>query len=64
VRGATHLIPLAIDATTGSKPPLRIFGADYPTQDGTCERDFIHVSDLADAHVTALHYLSEGDTWL
>ena len=60
----THLIPLAIDATTADKPPLRIFGADYPTQVGTCERDFIHVSDLADAHVTALHYLREGDASL
>ncbi len=56
----TRLIPLAIDATSGSNPPLRIFGTDYPTRDGTCERDFIHVSDLADAHVAALRYLEEG----
>ncbi len=56
----TRLIPLAIDATRGSKPPLRIFGTDYPTRDGTCERDYIHVSDLADAHVAAWRYLNEG----
>jgi UDP-arabinose 4-epimerase len=53
----THLIPLAIDAATGNGPPLQIFGADYATSDGTCERDFIHVSDLAMAHVNALRYL-------
>jgi UDP-arabinose 4-epimerase len=53
----THLVPLAIDAATGNGPPLQIFGADYPTADGTCERDFIHVSDLAAAHVEAVRYL-------
>jgi UDP-arabinose 4-epimerase len=57
----THLIPLAIDAATGQGPPLSIFGTDYPTADGTCERDFIHVSDLATAHVEALHYLAAGN---
>jgi UDP-arabinose 4-epimerase len=51
----THLIPLAIDAASGRGPPLQIFGADYPTADGTCGRDFIHVSDLAGAHVAALN---------
>jgi UDP-arabinose 4-epimerase len=56
----THLIPLAIDAATGQGPPLQIFGTDYPTADGTCERDFIHVSDLAAAHVAALCYLNAG----
>jgi UDP-arabinose 4-epimerase len=56
----THLIPLAIDAAIGSGQPLQIFGLDYPTVDGTCERDFIHVSDLAEAHVTALRRLSGG----
>jgi UDP-arabinose 4-epimerase len=56
----THLIPLAIDATSGRGPPLQIFGADYPTSDGTCERDFIHVSDLAAAHVAALRHISNG----
>jgi UDP-arabinose 4-epimerase len=53
----THLVPLAIDAATGRGPALQIFGTDYPTADGTCERDFVHVSDLAAAHVEALRYL-------
>jgi UDP-arabinose 4-epimerase len=53
----THLIPLAIDAASGRGLPLQIFGADYPTRDGTCERDFIHVSDLANAHIAALRRL-------
>jgi UDP-arabinose 4-epimerase len=57
----THLIPLAIDAAIGRGPPLQILGADYPTLDGTCERDFIHVSDLASAHVQALLYLNAGN---
>jgi UDP-arabinose 4-epimerase len=56
----THLIPLAIDAAMGKGPPLEIFGSDYPTSDGTCERDFIHVSDLAEAHVDAVRYLTKG----
>jgi UDP-arabinose 4-epimerase len=56
----THLIPLAVDAATGRGPPLQIFGADYPTADGTCERDYIHVSDLASAHVAALRQLNNG----
>jgi len=54
----THLIPVAIDAATGHGPPLHIFGTDYPTADGTCERDFVHVSDLAAAHVEALRHLN------
>ena len=49
-----HLIPLAMQAVTGDGPPLTVFGDDYPTPDGTCIRDYIHVSDLADAHVRAL----------
>jgi UDP-arabinose 4-epimerase len=57
----THLIPLAIDAATGRGPALRIFGTDYPTADGTCERDFIHVTDLASAHVAALRHLEKSD---
>jgi UDP-arabinose 4-epimerase len=57
----THLIPLAIDAATGHGPPLQILGADYPTSDGTCERDFIHVCDLASAHVDALDHLNAGN---
>jgi UDP-arabinose 4-epimerase len=56
----THLIPLAIDAATGRGPVLQIFGTDYPTADGTCERDFIHVSDLAAAHVEALGHLKSN----
>jgi UDP-arabinose 4-epimerase len=56
----THLIPLAIDAASGLGASLQIFGTDYPTRDGTCERDFIHVSDLAWAHVAALHRLGNG----
>jgi UDP-arabinose 4-epimerase len=55
----THLIPLAIDAAIGRAPPLQIFGSDYPTADGTCERDFIHVSDLSSAHVAALYSLQK-----
>jgi UDP-arabinose 4-epimerase len=60
----THLIPLAIDAATGHGPPLQIFGTDYATADGTCERDFVHVSDLAAAHVAALRHLNEGNSSL
>lgn len=53
----THLIPIAIDAAKRSGPALQIFGSDYATADGTCERDFIHVTDLATAHVQAIEYL-------
>ena len=53
----SHLIPLAMQAVTGDGPPLTLFGDDYPTPDGTCIRDYIHVSDLADAHVRALEQL-------
>jgi len=56
----THLIPLAIRAALGSAPPLTIFGRDLATPDGTCIRDFIHVSDLGSAHLKALHYLADG----
>ena len=52
-----HLIPLAMQAVTGDGPPLTLFGDDYPTPDGTCIRDYIHVGDLADAHVRALDWL-------
>ena len=58
----THLIPLAIRAALGSAGPLHVYGSDYPTADGTAVRDFIHVSDLADAHVRALAHLMEGGT--
>ena len=53
----THLIPLALAASTTNGPEMQIFGSDYPTPDGTCVRDYIHVSDLADAHVRALQLL-------
>lgn len=56
----THLIPLALHAVLGVKPPLKVFGRDYPTPDGTCVRDYIHVTDLAEAHLRALEYLWAG----
>lgn len=56
----THLIPLALRAAAGKGPELQVFGCDYPTPDGTCIRDYIHVSDLATAHVKALEYLAGG----
>lgn len=56
----THLIPLALDAVLGRRPALKIMGADYPTEDGTAVRDYVHVSDLADAHVAALSHLLKG----
>ncbi len=52
----THLIPLALQAAKGTAPPLTVFGNDHDTRDGTCIRDYIHVTDLADAHVRALNY--------
>jgi UDP-glucose-4-epimerase GalE len=58
-RPETHLIPLAIRATYADATPLRIFGTDYNTADGTCERDYLHVEDLAQAHVAALDFLNE-----
>ena len=56
----THLIPLALKAAAGSGPELQVFGSDYPTPDGTCIRDYIHVNDLASAHVKALDHLAAG----
>ncbi len=56
----THLIPLALDAAAGRRHDVKIFGTDYPTPDGTCLRDYIHVSDLARAHVTGLRALLDG----
>lgn len=56
----THLIPLVLGACTDTGPELQVFGSDYATPDGTCIRDYIHVSDLADAHVRALQYLENG----
>lgn len=57
---ATHLIKVACEAACGKRDHLKIFGTDYPTADGSCVRDYIHVSDLADAHVKALDYLIQG----
>jgi len=56
----THLIPLALQAAADRRPEVQIFGTDYPTPDGTCLRDYIHVSDLARAHVMGLQALMEG----
>jgi len=56
----THLIPLALRAAAGLGQELHVFGADYPTPDGTCIRDYIHVNDLASAHVRALEHLAAG----
>jgi UDP-glucose 4-epimerase len=56
----THLIPLALDAAAGRRAKLSVFGTDYPTPDGTAIRDYIHVEDLADAHLLALRYLRGG----
>ncbi len=55
-----NLVPLAMKALLGQSPPLRVFGTDYPTPDGTAIRDYIHVDDLADAHLRALDYLAGG----
>ena len=55
-----HLIPSALLAATGARPELELYGTDYPTPDGTCVRDYIHVNDLGDAHVSALEHLSGG----
>ena len=56
----THLIPLVLQAITGKRPPLQLFGQDYDTQDGTCIRDYIHVDDLASAHILAMNHLNNG----
>ena len=58
--GATHLLKIAVEAATGQRSKIDVFGTDYPTPDGSCIRDFIHVSDLADAHRAALSYLRRG----
>ena len=57
----SHLIPLALDASLGRRAPLALFGTDYPTRDGTCIRDYVHVLDLAQAHWLAVQRLLEGD---
>jgi UDP-glucose 4-epimerase len=58
--GATHLLKIAVEAATGQRAKIDVFGTDYPTPDGSCIRDFIHVSDLAQAHCAALLYLEQG----
>lgn len=55
-----HLIPLAVDAVTGARGPLTVYGTDYDTPDGTCVRDFVHIDDLATAHVAAMERLDDG----
>ncbi len=58
----THLIPSIFEAIKGKRPALQIFGRDYPTPDGTCIRDYIHVTDLAEAHILGLEYLASGNS--
>ncbi len=58
--GATHLLKMAVEAATGQRAKVDVFGTAYPTPDGSCIRDFIHVSDLAQAHRAALSYLRGG----
>ena len=60
----THLIPLAIGAAQGKRPALQVFGTDYPTPDGTCQRDYVHVDDLSRAHITAFARLAAPGTAL
>lgn len=59
-RGATHLIKVASETATGKRPFMEVYGTDYPTRDGTCIRDYIHVSDLVEAHYLALQRLRAG----
>ncbi|MDU7474654.1 MAG: UDP-glucose 4-epimerase GalE [Paenibacillus macerans] len=59
-RPESHLIPLIIQAVLGQRPSIQVFGDDYNTPDGTCVRDYIHVGDLADAHLRAVDYLQRG----
>jgi UDP-glucose 4-epimerase len=59
-KGATHLIKIAVETALGRRPSMQVFGTDYPTSDGTCIRDYIHVSDLVQAHLDALAYLRNG----
>jgi UDP-glucose 4-epimerase len=58
-KGSTHLIKVAVETAVGRRDRIAVYGTDYPTPDGTCIRDYIHVSDLADAHVAALEWLVE-----
>lgn len=56
----THLIPIVLQTANGTRPEIKVFGTDYPTKDGSCVRDYVHVCDLAQAHVKALRYLFNG----
>jgi UDP-glucose 4-epimerase len=56
----THLVPIVLEAALGVRPHVTVFGDDYPTPDGTCLRDYVHVLDLCDAHLAALEYLARG----
>lgn len=58
----THLIPIVLEAASGKRPEIKMYGDDYPTPDGTCVRDYIHIYDLADAHIKALEVLESGQT--
>ncbi len=57
----THLIPLILEAANGEREDFKVFGTDYQTRDGSCIRDYIHVTDLASAHLLSLHYLEKGE---
>jgi len=59
-RGATHLIKVACETALGKRDQMQVYGTDYPTPDGTCVRDYIHVTDLVSAHADALAYLRSG----
>jgi UDP-glucose 4-epimerase len=59
-RGATHLIKVGVETALGRRPKIEVFGTDYPTPDGTCIRDYVHVSDLVRAHADAVAYLRRG----
>jgi len=56
----THLIPLVLQTAVGQRSAVKVFGDDYPTPDGSCIRDYVHVRDLADAHVLGISHLEEG----
>jgi len=60
----SHLIPLAIQAATGARPALKVFGTDYPTPDGTCLRDYVHVDDLSRAHIAVFDKLNTSGTYV
>ncbi|MBF0507281.1 MAG: UDP-glucose 4-epimerase, partial [Nitrospirae bacterium] len=59
-KSATHLITRALKAAKGELKGIQVYGTDYPTPDGTCIRDYIHVDDIAEAHILALNYLMDG----